>query len=360
MARSSSSGDHRHRPRQADIARLAGVSQATVSLIVNGRAGRDVQIAPETIQRVHDAIESLGYAINPAGRSLAGGRNRLLGVYTFESLFPVDQRDFYYPFLLGIEREAERQGWDLLLFTSATSADGRRSAYHDNVSRLRLADGSILLGKHSDADELQRLVRERVPFVYLGRRDVPGTEIDYVTADYSDATGRVVDHLVELGHRELAYLPGSTTAEPTADRNAGFEAAIDRHDLAVPDSRRRAADIADAVHADWLNTVLTGGVTAFVAHHSEVAQRLLDLLAERGERVPADRSVVALNDPTAGTDPALAGFRIPRESMGEHSVRILIDKLSDPVDVGPRQVVLSCELATDGTAGPARPARSST
>ena len=360
MARSSSPGDHRRRPRQADIARVAGVSQATVSLIVNGRAGRDVQIAPETIQRVHDAIEELGYAINPAGRSLAGGRNRLLGVYTFESLFPVDQRDFYHPFLLRIEREAERQGWDLLLFTSATSADGRRSVYHDNVSRLRLADGSILLGKDSRTDELQRLIREQVPFVYLGRRDVPGTEIDHVTADYADATGRVVDHLVELGHRDLAYLPGSTAAEPTADRNAGFEAAVDRHALEVPEAHRRPADIPDAVETDWLESVLADGVTALVAHHPEVAQRVLDLLAERGERVPADRSVVSLNDPTAGTDPALAGFRIPREAMGVHSVRILIEKLTDPVDVGPRQLVLHCELAINGTAGPARPARSTT
>lgn len=98
------------RPRQADIAALAGVSQATVSLVINNRSGKYRQITEETRQRVWAAVAELGYVANPAARMLAGGRNGLLGVYTFESVFPLDPRDFYYPFLLGVEEEAERHG----------------------------------------------------------------------------------------------------------------------------------------------------------------------------------------------------------------------------------------------------------
>ena len=81
------------RPRQADIARLAGVSQATVSYVLNGRTDRPV-IPQQTQERVLAAARELGYVANPSARSLAGGSNRLIGVYTFESVFPIDHHDF--------------------------------------------------------------------------------------------------------------------------------------------------------------------------------------------------------------------------------------------------------------------------
>src|SRR4051794_26238265 len=104
-------------PRQADVARLAGVSQATVSAVLNGTA-TDRRIAPATVARVEAAIAKLGYMPNMTARSLRGGHSGLLGVHTFESVFPVDRHDYYYPFLVGIESEAEAQGFDLVLFTS--------------------------------------------------------------------------------------------------------------------------------------------------------------------------------------------------------------------------------------------------
>src|SRR5882672_1299054 len=158
------------RPTQLDIARLAGVSRPTVSLVMSGNAAR---IRAELRERVLAAAEHLGYAANPAARSLAGGHNRLIGVYTFERLFPVQHRDFYYPFLLGIEEESEAASYDLLLFTSAADPSGRRSINHGGVNRLRLADGCVLLGLHVDGEQLVRLARDRTPFVFLGRREVP-------------------------------------------------------------------------------------------------------------------------------------------------------------------------------------------
>src|SRR5262245_48484111 len=106
------------RPTQADIARLAGVSQATVSVVLNGRDS-DVRISPATRERVLTVIREWGYVANPSARSLAGGRNRIIGVHTFEPVFPTTSVDFYFPFLLGMEQEAADLGYDLLLFTSA-------------------------------------------------------------------------------------------------------------------------------------------------------------------------------------------------------------------------------------------------
>ena len=133
----------RRRVTQQDIARLTGVSQATVSLVLNGRTDADVRIAPETRDRVLRAIQETGYVADPVARRLAAQHNRIIGVFTYEAVFPSGTGDFYHPFLVGIEERAESLGCDLLLLTSAPVVDGRRRIFHED-NRLRLADGCVL------------------------------------------------------------------------------------------------------------------------------------------------------------------------------------------------------------------------
>lgn len=148
---------------------MTGVSQATVSLVLNGRADADVRIAPETRERVLAAIRTTGYVADPVARRLADRHNRILGVFTSEPVFPSGTGDFYHPFLLGIEECAEHLGCDLLLLTSAPVVDGRRRLFHQD-NRLRLADGAVLLGRQLDHAELARLLADGLPFVCVGRR----------------------------------------------------------------------------------------------------------------------------------------------------------------------------------------------
>ena len=108
---------------------------------------------------------------DPVAQSLAKGRNGLIGVFTFEAIFPVTQRDFYFPFLLGIEHAAETLGYDLLLYTSTSVGDGRRRIYRNGRNRLRLADGAILLGAEDSKNEIQALVDEGC-LLYTSRRAI--------------------------------------------------------------------------------------------------------------------------------------------------------------------------------------------
>ena len=133
---------------QRDIARLAGVSQTTVSLVLNNRSSEETRIPEETRARVLSVIRETGYVADPVARRLADRHNRILGVFTYEPVFPSATADFYHPFLVGIEECAERLGCDLLLLTSVPVIDGRRRIYHED-NRLRLADGCILLGRSS-------------------------------------------------------------------------------------------------------------------------------------------------------------------------------------------------------------------
>ena len=215
----------RRRVTQQDIAKMTGVSQATVSLVLNGRDDAEVRIAPETRERVLHAIHTTGYVADPIARRLAAGHNRILGVFTYESVFPAGLGDFYHPFLVGIEECAERIGCDLLLFTSAPVVDGRRRIFHRD-NRLRLADGCILLGRALERSELARLVAEEQPFVSVGRRDDAGGPVPYVGADYPGATAAQVRRAVELGHTRIAYVGEGAGPESHADRMRGFTAAV--------------------------------------------------------------------------------------------------------------------------------------
>ena len=128
------------RVTQRDIARLAGVSQATVSLVLNDAAAAAGRIPKETRERVEKAIRDTGYVADPIARRMAKGHNRILGVFTYEPAFPSVQADFFSPFLLGIEEAAQDLGYDLLLLTGASRGD--KKIFGDNV-RLRLADGCL-------------------------------------------------------------------------------------------------------------------------------------------------------------------------------------------------------------------------
>lgn len=335
----------RRRPTQVDIARAAGVSQATVSLVISGGQASG-QVAEHTRRAVLDAAAELGYTVNAAARSLKGGRNRMLGLYTFEPVFPVDQRDFYFPFLLGVEEATAEFGYDLLLFSSVTS--GERRIYSDGINRLKVADGCVLLGRHIDRAVLADLVHEDFPFVFVGRREVPGVQLSYVAPDYVGATRDMVRRLTGLGHRRLAYLRPADHQEPTRDREAGFREGLAEAGLPDQPIHEIPDGSPDAALAALLGQWLADGVTALLVEPSEDDQAIAALervAAEAGVRIPEDLSVALLGDPApsgAGTDAGRdwTRFTLPREDMGRAAVGLLLELLD--ADDGPRQLSVAC------------------
>jgi LacI family transcriptional regulator len=337
------------RPTQKDVAAAAGVSTAVVSLVLNGRNDGRIRISDETRERVWEAIRNLGYVADPAARRLAGGQNRLLGVFTYEPLFPLESHDFYYPFLIGIEAEAERQGYDLLLFTR-NSGDGTRSVFEGGVNRLRLADGAVLLGRVAATQELVSLRAARYPFVFVGRRQVPGKQVSYVAAGYADATAEIVRHLAALGHRRIAYLRVPSEAESSTDREQGYREAHEK--LAIPLDERLIVRC-ESVAPGFLGELIAAGATAVVAENQALASDVLAGCRALALRVPTDLSVAALGDSAraASTDPELTSFRIPREAMGAQAVRMLVEQLAGGAPSG--QKVLPCTFWPGRTTGPA-------
>lgn len=333
------------RVTQAEVARLAGVSQATVSHVLSGST--EVRIGEETRQRVLDVVRRTGYTANPVAQRLAGGRNRIIGVFTYEPVFPRDRSDFYHPLFVGIEREAEAQGLDLLLFTSAPVRSGRRRLLDDGASRLGMADGCLLLGQHDDKRDLAELIGRGFPFVFVGRRESDAGLVPYAAADYAAATQAVVERLVDLGHERIGYLGDLGPNESHKDRRAGYHAAV-----AAAGLRPVLLDGTSIDGDTALDLLLDNRLTAVAVGDFVLPHALLDAARRRGLSVPGDLSIVQLGDPSAAHTAELSGFRIPREEMGTAALQILTGIIAGDLPQEQWQQTLPCSLITGETAGP--------
>ncbi|WP_240796584.1 LacI family DNA-binding transcriptional regulator [Streptomyces sp. RFCAC02] len=338
----------RGRPRQAEVARLAGVSQTTVSLVLGGNK-QGIVIQEATRQRVLDAARSLGYVPDPAARRLAAARNDLLGVFSFTATFPTDLAHSYYPFLVGVEREAAARGYDLVLFTGS-STGGAGAGAPGALQRVRLADGCLLLGRHVPAGELRRLLDDGFPLVHLGRRDEP-EDLAWVGADYVAASAEVVRHLAALGHRRIVLVREDDDAPASTDRERGFRAGLDG---TAAGEVVRLTDPAGELTPAWLRARLDEGVTAFVTEETDthdIWRALRAAVAGTGLSVPGDVSLALLGSPPpdlAG-EASPTGFDIPRAELGAAAVRLLTDLLAGETRSGE---LVACHFRPGTTAGP--------
>ncbi len=333
---------------QRDIARIAGVSQATVSLVLNDAKAAAGRIPDETRERVQKAIRETGYVADPIARRMAKGLNRILGVFTYEPAFPSAQADFFAPFLFGIEETAQTLGYDLLLLTGAPANRGKRKIFDEN-NRLRLADGCVILGREFDRAELKRLVAGDYPFVAVGRRDPiggpNGAPVPYVGADYVEATAEMVRRAKARGHAKLAYVGPSQGAESSVDRWQGFASALDGAELVlhIAEVGGKALPMLEAIRASG----------ASVVFFTEMADAVIVDAAARSQNlaVPGDLSIVVLGSHLrpmqSGT--RFTTFSVPREEMARRATQMLCER----IEAGSKgeQVVLPCEAVEGETLG---------
>lgn len=345
----------RKRTTQSDVARLAGVSPAVVSAVIRGKGSHNIRVGDDTRLRVLEAMKQLNYVPDVVAQTLAGGKRRIIGLFSFEPVFPKEQNDFFRPFLLGVEKAAEANGYDLMLFTSVPVSGGRKRIYQEGINRLGLADGVILLGRNPPLDDLVRLEDEGFPFVYIGRKDAPDRTLSYVAADYRRATVEVIEHLNTLGHRRIAYVGEPQPVERHRDREAGYNTAL-QQGLIEPDADARFRLVASDISEPLVSDLLERNISAAIVEDIQQAEALYAQLANRGIKVPDDFSIGLLGEPDAPSQLNLnwCGFTIPREEMGYQAFISLLARLERKIAHSAMQVTLPCSFRKGSTAGPGR------
>lgn len=348
MAVKSNSG----KPSQRDIALAANVSQATVSFVLTKRSVEN-GIPLETQRRVEEAAQRLGYSPNVAAQSLRGGRTGLIGVHTYERIFPVSPEHYYHQFLVGVEEEASALGLDLVLFTSTQKSATQRSVFLEGHNRMRLADGAVILGAHKDDAELKRLCEEGFPIVSIGRLASSSYKVASVAADYEAVLVSTVAELRSHGHERILYVGHEERRTARQDRYNGYLAGC----RAAGVDRGEPAFLAPGlIDSKWLGSVLASGVTGIVAETSAHAQAIYSAAANARIRIPEALSLVCLDvSPNPGSYVPWSHIDVPRREMGRQSLRVLVDLLDGKIDHD-YSVSVPCGPALTTTIAPLRTA----
>ncbi|MBM7503905.1 LacI family DNA-binding transcriptional regulator [Agromyces aurantiacus] len=290
----------------SDVAAHAGVSPASVSRVLNGRRSVD----PEIVRRVQASIAALGYAPSMVARSLVHGRNT-----TVAMVVPDLENPLFQGILKGLSLAAAGDGYRVLVADTAERVDDEETTA---IEARQRCDALVLCAPRMPEAGLRRLV-ERVAPVVVVNRPLPDLDVPIIGVDYVRGIRDLVDHLVGLGHRHLAYVTGPETSASNAERLRGVEEALALHPEVridrIPGGSRPEDGEAVAIAVVDAHR---GGVTAVIAFNDLVALGLLARLRELGVDVPGELSVAGFDDvPMARyATPRLTSMSVPRAEIG--------------------------------------------
>jgi DNA-binding LacI/PurR family transcriptional regulator len=336
-----------------DVARLAGVSTATVSRVVNHSS----RVSPEAREAVTRAIDQLGYVPNRAARSLMTRRTESVGVVILESAARLFGDPFFGQLMLGVSAGLSDRERQLVLMTAPTASEEGRVERYLAAGHV---DGAILVGPHGNDPLPRRLVRGRLPVVVNGR-PLDGSVVSFVDAQNRTGARAAVDHLVAIGRRSIATIYGTLDLASGLDRLDGYHDALKAAGRS-PDPALEAAGGFSPPMAEEAMRALLGRRpdldAVFVASDS-MAAAALRVLRELGCRVPEDIAVIGFDDSPVALEcrPTLSTIRQPIQAMGREMVRLLLHQIDQPGEAA-QQVIFGTELIVRDSSDPlAEPGR---
>jgi DNA-binding LacI/PurR family transcriptional regulator len=314
-----------------DVAELAGVSTATVSRVLAGIGSP----RPATASAVHRAVIELGYRPSAVARSLRMRRTQTLGLIVTDI-----QNPFFPELVQAADVAARARGYSILLGSAAY--DEHRAMHYLDLMVDRRVDGLLIASSQLSEASWDWVVRSPVPVVVVNAEPA-GRPLTVITSDNAAGTESAIRHLVELGHRAIAYVQGPARFTATAARVDGFRNACAAAGLDLATTPLIAGDglyeggvtAGERLMADGLP------VTAIMCHNDVTAIGVLRALREAGVRIPQEVSVVGCDDIAAASwvSPTLTTLVQAKTEMGRLAVERLVTLLKDPEQAGTRQTV---------------------
>jgi DNA-binding LacI/PurR family transcriptional regulator len=313
-----------------DVARESGYSASTVSIVLNS-APLSRYIPEETKGKIQSTARRLGYRPNPLARSLRSQRSNIVGVMVFDITDP-----FCTPILRGLENALYQSNY-LSLLADAHNESHRFERYLEMLLDRRV-EGLIVIANWlvTDIKVLADLTQKQVPTVIAGRA-FEVENISTVSVDNEAGAALALQHLYQLGHREIAFLRGPKSLTSSGQRWKGIRSFAQSVGLKL--DPKRVAELPESLDPNSsfeAGTQLTTELlrneksfTALLAYDDVTALGALRALKKKGLRVPEDCSVVGFDDVAqAGLSlPSLTTVRQPMEAMGSMSVGMMLDAI---------------------------------
>ncbi|GHV37475.1 catabolite control protein A [Spirochaetia bacterium] len=314
-----------------DIAREAGVSKSTVSLVINNAEN----VKMETRYKVQQAIERLGYIPNQAARQLILNRTHTLGLvfltsnhFNKEYAFSSVPETLFYSASTGINRELANTDYTLLTerFSSIMGSN-----VLPNLIKARRLDGVFLIGGLFKEELIEHIQKLRLPVIIIGRQY---KNIDSVQVDLEQTGYMAVRHLLERGHKNILFVNGPETSSNSALKAQGVTRALEEKKanhpaLHIIHSGYSGLNGYEAIKKHWKEKAPP---SAIFCGSDGIAAGVMRFLYEKGLHVPRDISILTseISMLTEFCSPALTSIDPQYETLGKEACRILLNRIKKP------------------------------
>lgn len=328
------------KPTIKDVAKRAGVSIATVSLVIHNHD----RISAETKKKVLKAIKDLNYHPSKSARNLVSQKTGNIGFILTDDHF-LRTEPFYTKIFLGTEFEARLRAYYILLTT--IKSDYNKETAMPRFILDRSVDGIIIAGKVPD-DFVDRLSEYNIPFIF----------VDYLTAANNrpvvlidNVQGGIIatNHLINCGHKNIAFIGGDIKHPSISDRLSGYKQVLEKNNIKINQKLIHTASPYpnrqygyDAAKELFSNNKY---ITAVFACNDAMAIGVMQYLKEAGYKIPADISVIGFDDVEADllNDPPLTTIRVPKIELGTEAMR-LIDEVVQKKTSLSKKIIVPVEL----------------
>ena len=306
-----------------DIAKQTDVSHSTVSRALHGSR----LIAENTADRIRQKALELGYLPSAAARSLKTNRTQALGVILSSVEDP-----FFSEILQGIEEVAQQSGYSL--FMAASQHDPQREQAIVQAMSEHRVDGVIICSASFKAEQRRQFLAYGIPIVVVNNQAAEDYRYS-IYHDDVDGSRQVTRHLLELGHRRIAYLGNSCSGRTTLDRLTGFQQEMEAAGLTIP--AEHLHEVPGGGPEDGLGGLehflaLSDRPSALVCFNDMLAIGVLKGLQQAGIQVPKEFSVTGFDNIvfSAFTNPPLTTFDQPKRYIGAEAARLVLELLNAP------------------------------
>ena len=326
-----------------DVAKLAGVSVATVSHVVNSTRF----VSDETKAKVMDAMQELSYKPNAIARSLRRKESKIVGL-----VLPDNTNPYFAEIAWSIEYASRNLGYSVILCNSDGDVD--KEAEYLSVLIEKQVDGVILVAAGDSTANFQKLQERNIPTVMVDRNS-PSVNTDSVQIDNAIHGESATSHLIDLGHKKIACITGPRDVTPSFDRVDGYKRSLKLNDIPVRDEYIVRGDFKP--HGGYLAACklldIDDPPTAIFACNDLMALGAMHAAAERNINIPRQLSIVGFDDIYLSTysNPPLTTMKQPRLEMGEEAVNALVLRMKNP-DRSARSILLQAELVVRSSTMP--------
>lgn len=338
--------------RLKDVAEAAGVSISTASRALSGSP----RIRPETIARVREAAQQLGYKPNVPARSLSVGLTHNVGMVVANPVGLYLRSDhFFLSVVEGATRVLGREGYGLIV--SITKGTYRDRADLPQMILNSRVDGVIVGGIPMEDSFVRAVARCGLPVVFIGRY-LETTHLNMVAPNNLEGGRLGAEHLLRLGHRSLAVISGPLQINTFRDRYHGVEKAVQEAGVQAQVVLVEAHAFDEAAGYAAMRRLLKEPSvlpTAIFGLTDWQALGVMRALCEEGLAIPTDVSVVGFSDTAlaAVSDPPLTTVKVSSESAGALAARLVLGLLAGEVE-GPVNTILPACVVDRASCGPPR------